>query len=92
MDPECRDRGSSDNPKFIVKRELKRYPAGKVKTGAGRRSWQRHRRMLQSGGYPLARNWLPAKRSHNVRNNKDQVIGVSEVDLHSSAKVPNETE
>jgi hypothetical protein len=36
-------------------------------------------------------NWLPAKRSHDVRNNKDQVR-VSEVDLHSSAKVPNETE
>ena len=47
--------------------------------------------MLRSGGNPLARNWLLAKRSHDVRNNKNQVR-VSEVDLHSSAKVPNETE
>ena len=61
LDPGCRDRGSSDNPKFIVKRELKRYPAGKVKTGAGRRSWRRHRR-LRSGGNPLARNWQLTKR------------------------------
>ena len=35
LDPGCRDRSSSDNPKFIVKRQLKRYPAGKAKTGAG---------------------------------------------------------
>ena len=29
--------------------------------------------MLRSGGYPLAKNWLPAKGSQNVRNNKDQL-------------------